>query len=364
MRNPFKRGENEIVESVDSASGIDEDNLASEDSVSSDDSLPDMTTDSPAPVLRSRKEERMRRRRKKRLVVGGVSAAVALLVIAGVGGGIAYNQSQKMITPQATEVITESDTENPCMKMKPLNCQVTWQDNDTVKRGALISQSIPAGKKVYKGTAIELVYSNGPESAVIPSIIGAPLDEVKQRLYELGLNVDEVKVVESAGKAENIVLSASVKEGDTVPNGTQVTLEVSNGQIALPDWTGKTREFVDAEAKKLGVEVKFKEEESEQTPGTVLSQTPKPGEVKSATEVVVTVAKAFASKDVKVPDVVGKSETDAQSELAAAGFRHIKTVVVKNTEVTEKQVTQVVPGVGQTAKSEENIVLIVSEPAE
>lgn len=310
---------------------------------------------------RTERSRARRRKRRNRLIasLGAVGVVAALL-----GGGALYYFKTTTIVPVADALSVQSADTDPCAKFKHLTCTAKWEPNDKIDRGTLFSQSVKAGKRVSKGSKVELIYSAGPTEVKFPNVVGAPLAEVKDKIYKLGLSLKDVEIVDSEGKPSNVVLAASIKEGETVKNGSEVSLKVSNGRVALPDWSGKTKEFVEVEAKKLGLEASFKEEESEATPGTVVSQWPKAGEVKSSLKVEIVLAKAFQSKDVVVPDVVGKTDTEAQSELASAGFRHIKTVVVKNSEVDTKKVTQVVPGAGQSAKSEENIVIIVSEPSQ
>lgn len=315
-------------------------------------------------ALSSRAALRAKRRRKKIVIT-----IVGILALVGIGGSIGYSKyvkSTTTIVPEAVSYIAESDEVEPCKTFEDaaLFCEVKWVTNDNVRRGALINQSINSGDRVKKDSEIVLNYSSGPSETEFPNLNGVSLDEAKSKLYAIGVTIKEIKLVDSNGRNENTVISSSINAGDKVKNGDEVTLEVSNGKIDVPDWTGKTREFVEADAKKIGISVTFKEEENDGASGLVLSQTPKAGEVGTSTNVEVVISKSFESKEITVPDVIGKTAEEAQIELATAGFRHIKTVTVKNSEVTETQVTQVVPGVGQTGKSEENIVIIVSEPSE
>lgn len=313
-----------------------------------------------APTLRPRKQP------KKQVLAIGV---VVLALIAG-GSAIGYNQYVNATTTIVPETVAYIGGDNPtetsdlCQKFETanLNCTVTWNANDNVRRGALVSQTVKTGERVKKDTPINLVYSKGPSVSEFPNLNGTNLEEAKDKLYAIGVEIEEISIVDSNGRAENTVVRSSVEAGESVKNGSKVVLEVSNGKVTVPDWNGKTREFVEADAKKLGITVEFKREESEKASGIVLSQTPKAGEVDTTTEVVVVISTTFESKELTVPDVVGKSAEEAQVQLATTGFRHIKTVIVKNSEVTSKQVTQVVPAVGQTGGSEENVVLIVSEP--
>lgn len=324
----------------------------------------------------SRRERREReRQQKKRQKITAIALVSILAVLGGLVFAFANNNSDDEITvseelvtsvPEAVAFIAEDDDVDPCTVFSDvsLSCEVEWTVSDTNARGSLIEQSIEAGSEVDNGSHIVLTYSSGPAESVFPNLNGLHVDDAREKLYEIGVTVSEINMVDGEGKAENIVLGSSVEEGATVTNGSEVVLDVSNGKVTVPDWTGKTKEFVEADAKELGISVVFKEEESEEASGLVLSQTPKAGETEVSTDVEVVVSKAFESEEIIVPDVIGKTAEEAQIELATAGFRHIKTVNVKNFEVTEVQVTQVIPAPGQNGNSEENIVIIVSEPAE
>jgi probable serine/threonine-protein kinase len=141
-----------------------------------------------------------------------------------------------------------------------------------------------------------------------------------------------------------------------------VNLEVANGKVGIPDWIGKTKDFVEQDAKKHGIKVKYLEEDSDKTPGTVLSQSPKATESAPTNEVQVTIARSAKVSDISIPDVVGKSEQEAQSTLATAGLRKISTVKVPNCAVSSSQVTQTIPAAGGSVKSDTDVTIIVSDP--
>lgn len=318
----------------------------------------------------SRKEARKAEKRAKKMKVAGYTG-VAVLTVGALAGLFAFGWHQYKSTvstvPTAVSKISASSKDNsldPCQKFKQagLECKTSWKIQDGTKRGDLISQSVKAGQQVKRGSGVNLIYSDGPSETTFPEVVGMSLDDAKQALFEAGVDIEAINVVESPGTAENTVTKSSITAGAKVANGNPVTLEVANGKVSVPDWSGKTKDFVEADAKKKGVKVKFIEEDSKKTPGTVLSQTPKVGESASSTEVVVTVAKTADTKELTVPDVVGKSVENAQSELAATGFQKISTVKVANCAVSSSQVTQVVPAAGSKTANTTDITIIVSDP--
>lgn len=300
--------------------------------------------------------------RRGKLAIG----VIALAVLIGGGATVFAASNSKPTVPEAlASASAGTDGSAICENFvqAALGCDVEWVPNATEKRGTLLTQSIAAGSRVDRDTKIALTYSSGPATAEMPNLKNKTVSEAQAALYEMNVSVSEIKEIPGADIPKGNVISSSVAAGAKVENGSSVVLSVSNGKAGVPNWSDKTKEFVETDAKKLGLEVNFVYEESEKASDLVLSQTPAAGEVSSEDKVKVVLSKSFASKDIKVPDVIGKAAVSAQAELAAAGFRHIKTVTVTNSEVTSTQVTQVVPGVGQVGKSEENLVIIVSSPS-
>ena len=319
-------------------------------------------------MVESRVAARKAERRAR--AVRSVSVVAAGILLVGVAGGVGYWgwlkwRSGVASVPSAVIRINVTDTSlDPCKTFvdEGLKCKATWQIKDGTKRGELISQSISAGQNVPKGSGINLVYSNGPETTKMPNVVGMPLDQAKQAIYEAGVDVSEVNVVEKPGVSENTVTSSSIQAGAEVMNGNGVNLEVANGRVGIPDWIGKTKDFVEQDAKKHGIKVKYLEEDSDKTPGTVLSQSPKATESAPTNEVQVIIARSAKASDISVPDVVGKSEQEAQSTLATAGLRKISTVKVPNCAVSSSQVTQTIPAAGGSVKSDTDVTIIVSDP--
>lgn len=318
-----------------------------------------------APMTRAEAKRQEKNKKKKKTAFIVIPLIVLLAAAGGYFGFKYFIESETTLVPNAMKNIDyDQNVKEVCGEFTDaeLKCEVKWEINDSADRGSLLQQSVKSKEKVDIGTNVVLTYSNGPSTSEFPNLNNVNIEEAKSTLYDMNIEVSEVKEVDGNGMDAGNIVSTSIEPGTKVSNGDSVNIEVSNGKIKLPNWSGKTKEYVEAEAEKLGIEVKFTEEESDKASGIVVSQTPKAGETNTSTEVNVVISKAFKAKEIEVPDVIGKTAEEAQTELATAGFRQIKTVKVKNEEVTETQVTQVVPGVGQKGNSEENIVIIVSEP--
>lgn len=293
--------------------------------------------------------------------------ALAVLLIAGIMAAWYFLFASKALgvqVPEAQDYIGYDDTSNPCEPFSSLTCSVEWKTSEDIPNGQLISQSLAAGSSVSEQTPISLTYSKGQENPVIPeSIVGLTEQDARETLYALGLKVQQIVKVDDSGKSANTVVSVKPDSlGEKVANGSGITLYVATGSLEIPDWTGKTKEFVQAEAEKMNINVVFKEEESESPLGTVISQSPQGQEVNEGDAVEVVIAKAFSEEQVEIPDVLSMTEQEAQSTLASEGFRQIVTLNVKNNEVTSKQVTQITPSVGEKVGVNEKIIIVVAEP--
>lgn len=317
-------------------------------------------------LKKNTKLEEAKKNRKKKIILATSGALVLLLAGGGTGYAIWDKERNEVVVPEASSVIeNEEALDETCEPFTAIeiDCEATIESSEEVDRGALISQSIEAGAEVDKRDAnIALVYSSGPEVSVMPNVSRMTLEEATAELEGLGLVIDQINYFDNPDFEKGRVIKSSIAPDTEVTNGEKVNLDVASGSVTLPDWTGKTRDEVAAEAQQLGLTVNYTDKESENPPGTVISQSPAAGEPSEGNEVTVTLSKAAESKDVAVPDVVGMTQEEAQTELASAGFKKISTASVENGSVTESQVTQVVPGPGNTVSTEEQIVIIVSVP--
>jgi beta-lactam-binding protein with PASTA domain len=156
--------------------------------------------------------------------------------------------------------------------------------------------------------------------ATVPGVVGVRYQSAQYQLQQAKLASKLTR--KAATKPKGIVLDQAPKAGTTVPQGTKVTLVVSNGPpgVAMPNVVGlAAADAVNAlQARKLTATLQQKP--SQEAPGTVLAQAPKPGaRAKPGTNVVLQVAKGNAA--VSVPNVVGQSQQQAVSTLQQAGLK-------------------------------------------
>ncbi len=159
----------------------------------------------------------------------------------------------------------------------------------------VISQDPRSGELVEEGSVVELVVSAGKEQVPVPDLIDfRSIEEAEGALSEAGLSLGRVRE-EDSDQPEETVLRQRPDAYETVDAGSAVDIWVSNGQVEVPDVVGRT----DAQARRdlfnEGFEVTYdaEVETTQFAPGTVVSQSPRGGQMaKKGSQVTLALAKA------------------------------------------------------------------------
>ncbi|MGE5578821.1 MAG: Stk1 family PASTA domain-containing Ser/Thr kinase [Bacillota bacterium] len=98
-----------------------------------------------------------------------------------------------------------------------------------IPKDRVISQSVPGGLDVAKGTVIDLKVSQGPEptSAKVPALLGMNIGLVDAALSEVLLDLGNTVYQYSPGVAEGIVIAQDPPAGTEVPFLSKVNVVVS-----------------------------------------------------------------------------------------------------------------------------------------
>ena len=241
----------------------------------------------------------------------------ALLAAAAVAAVLLLAQEEKATVAN----VTGADVEVAMRRLRNDGFEPRAErTTDPAKRDTVIAQDPRAGTELEVGSVITLTVSDGPGTAAVPDVEGATLEQARSRLRRAGFRVrlrrepdDEVE--------EGRAIGTSPPTGTQVNVGSTVTLIVSSGpeQVTVPDVTGEDIEDARATLERLGLDVDVsREETNDAEPGTVTSQDPASGRVDEGSTVSLVVAKE--PEDVRVPDVVGRSESEASEALSAAGL--------------------------------------------
>ena len=187
-------------------------------------------------------------------------------------------------------------------------------------------------------------------------------DKAKKALEDKGLVVG-IDYKFDSNVEESKVISTDPVTGTEVDQGTKVTIYVSKGseKVKVPSVVGKSSSDAQSAIIGEGLKVSVTEEYSDTvTEGYVISQS-KEGGTKVETGTTINIVVSLGPKEVKVPvpQLLGKSESEAEKELITAGLG-VNIVEQYDASVTVGYViSQSVPGGSQVAQGT-TVTIVVS----
>ncbi len=173
------------------------------------------------------------------------------------------------------------------------------------------------------GTYAFVQIFTGTGEVEVPLVEGLHVDDATEMLDQLKLKYN-VNYVESDEVEKDLVIKQSVKAGQMVKAGREITLTVSSGAetVRLPSLIGKTQEEAERALSDLGLEPEIKTTASASVDkGRVISHAPGPqSEVAVGGKVTLTVSSGPETEEVTVPSVIGLTLGDAKTLLQNRGL--------------------------------------------
>lgn len=212
------------------------------------------------------------------------------------------------------------------------------KDPKKSKKKKIIIISVIAAVVVIGAIVGILVYNNSKKQAEenkeieVPNLVGRVYDEVVEEYSKQGIEIIKDKVEYSSEQPEGAVISQTPEKG-TKTKDKKIKVVVSKGQkmVEVPDVTGKDIKVATYELEDtLGFKIEREDVVSEKVAsGIIISQDAKKGEtLPYGSTIKLQVSKGDGKETVVVPNVLGKTESDAKSALEALGL----TVSVKYSE--------------------------------
>ena len=297
-----------------------------------------------APVMSSRREDREQemviapanprkpkakpddKKKKKRAIIIGVAAAAILalfgiLYVSGIIGGggkeITVPDVKGMSYSEAKEVL-----EAKGLKIEKADEPIASQK---IEKGKIVSQTPSKNSKVKKGRTVRVILSAGNTELKVPDLKGLSYKEAKTLLSEMGLQISKGDEVDSDSVTEGLIASQYPSAKTKVDKGDIITVNISRGKkdAVIPKLVGTTftsESDVSDTLSKYGYKLgKVSYEESYETPGTIIKQSPDAGttaEKKTTVDIVISKAKSKAT----VPNLNGMTYDQAESALQSLGF--------------------------------------------
>ncbi|MGZ4617508.1 MAG: Stk1 family PASTA domain-containing Ser/Thr kinase [Frankiaceae bacterium] len=98
--------------------------------------------------------------------------------------------------------------------------QLAYAYDDTVPPGKVVRCDPPTGSGLPRGSPVNLTVSSGPETLLLPDVVGQPMSQARSQLESMGLQVRAVSLPGS----DPLVLGQSPDGGRRVAPGTTVSL--------------------------------------------------------------------------------------------------------------------------------------------
>ena len=109
-----------------------------------------------------------------------------------------------------------------------LRVSVEYGSDDSVEKGCIISQDIPAGNDVRRGDEITIKVSSGKELIEVAGVVGKNKDEASSTLNNQGFKVKSLENYDADVEAGHVI-SQEPKEGSSQIKGAEIVLIVSKG---------------------------------------------------------------------------------------------------------------------------------------
>ena len=158
---------------------------------------------------------------------------------------------------------------------------VTEVASDEVKEKTVIDSDPKAGKKVKKGSKVDLRVSSGKKTVDMPNFVGMDEETVKKNASKLGFKNITVEKVESNSYESGKVVSQNIRAGiEIVPKEKELIIQVSTGKkkVTMPNLVGEDSTTVESTIGSYGFKnVTYREEYSDKEVGTVISQSIRTG---------------------------------------------------------------------------------------
>lgn len=249
-------------------------------------------------------------KKKKKIIIISVVAVIVLVIGILVGRlviTISNNNSKvEMKIDKAPKLVGEK-YEDMKLKYEAMGLKLTvskYEESSEVEEEYIISQSILEGENLTQDT-IEVVVSKGVKKVEMIAVVGKDYTVAKYELEAIGIKPN-FKFVKSEEVEKNIIISQSVKEKEEIAVGSEVEIEVSEGNgktlVIMPSVIGMTEAKAKAklQSMNLKVNVSYANDDSK-ADGVVLTQSAKENaEIEEDTLIELTVNRLEKTKSVTI----------------------------------------------------------------
>jgi eukaryotic-like serine/threonine-protein kinase len=226
-------------------------------------------------------------------------------------------------------------------------------------QGTVFETQPAANTSASVGSTVQLFVSKGPASVDVPDVVGQKANDAIEKLTAAGFVVNGQPVL--SDKDKGTVVAQDPAGGASEANGATVWVNISQGSgtAAVPSLMGLSADVAEDQLAQLGLTGVKMTVPSSAPEGTVVAQDPAPGTKAGAgTEVNYNVSDGSQTETVDVPDLIGLSRSNAQTQLNQLGLAY--TVYVVPSDETEGDVVAQDPKGGTAVAVGSNVHFNVS----
>jgi eukaryotic-like serine/threonine-protein kinase len=231
-------------------------------------------------------------------------------------------------------------------------------EEDRRKRLLLIALAVAL---LLAAIAAALLLLLGGDKVLVPSVIGQDRSSATDELREAGFDV--VATDFESCDEPNTVSETDPPAGAEADEGSEVEIFVSLGlQVRIPTQgvIGESAEDATKALRDENLQARTQEVNSNKDAGTVVGAQPEAGDEVEC-ESVVTLLVSKGANLVPVPDVVGLTEDEAETQLEDAGF--IVNVEPENSDLPAGEVFEQDPAAGSELRKGAEVAITVSNGA-
>lgn len=171
--------------------------------------------------------------------------------------------------------------------------------SDTVEEGKVVETNPKAGSSVKEKSKVVLKVSAGKDTVTIGDYVGKTFESARDELRKLGITVEKKDVYSDKVDSGKVVEQSIAKDQKVVAKNTKIVLSVSKGKepVKVANLKGYTRAGIEEYARTNGLKLQITEENSSETEGTVIRQSPAEGvEVNQGDTLTVVISKGKGEK--------------------------------------------------------------------
>ena len=171
--------------------------------------------------------------------------------------------------------------------------------SDTVEEGKVVETNPKAGSSVKEKSKVILKVSAGKDTVTIGDYVGKTFEAARDELRKLGITVEKKDVYSDKVDSGKVVEQSIAKDQKVVAKNTKIVLSVSKGKepVKVANLKGYTRAGIEEYARTNGLKLQITEENSSETEGTVIRQSPAEGvELNQGDTLTVVISKGKGEK--------------------------------------------------------------------